>query len=655
MKKYLLAIFILSSLYVSGQDFTEWKISQEEMDMKSYTKDSSANAVVLNEFGDARITDDDQQNIRLKYHAKIKIFKSKGFSNGDVLIPIYYSDNNTFETVIGIEAVTFYKDKEGMIQKQSFDASKVFKEKKNKHWTYVKFAMPNLQEGCVIEYKYTLLSPYHYSFRKWAFQSELPKVYSEYLVHIPGVYEYNVSLTGSQKLSKNEAVLEKECFSPGGGFKADCSKITYRMDNIPAFMEEDNMTAPENYLSAINFELAMYSDYRGAKHKVTQDWKDVDYLLKKDENFGSQLKKKDLFKDQVVILTANKTDDLSKAKAIYDYIKGWYKWNNQEGKYSESIKKAYESHTGSSGDINLSLAAALSSAGLNPETVILSTRSNGFVKKLYPTLDNFDYVVVKLDIDGKTYLLDATDPLLPFGLLPIRCINDQGRVMSFTKPSYWIDMVASQKRTKHYNADLILQDNGKFKGTITTYSMGYEALSQRKIIKGFNSIEEFVENLDEKMPKIKILKSEINNLDSLEKPLSEVYTIEMDAFDNLNKDKFYFNPFFMDRLTENPFKLAERSYPVDLGAMEDSRIVFTVTLPAKFSVITQPANVSLALPDGGGRFISSTLVDDNKFTFSEMKQLSKAIYSPEEYPALKELYNKIVQVQKTDFVFQKAK
>jgi len=655
MKKYLLVTLIISSLQLSAQDFKEWTISPEEINMKVYPKDTSANAVVLNEFGDARLTDDDQENIRFKYHAKIKIFKSKGFSHGDILIPIYYGDNNTFETVSGIEAVTYYKDNNGMIQKQSFDASKVFKEKKNKHWTYVKFAMPNLQEGCVIEYKYTLLSPYHHTFKKWEFQSELPKVYSEYLVHIPAVYEYNVSLTGPLKLSKNEAVLEKECYSPGGGFKADCSKITYRMETIPAFLEEENMTAPENFLSAINFELAMVSDYRGTKHKITQDWKDVDAVLKKADYFGNQIKKKDLFKDQVALLSLNKPDELSKAKAVYDYIKGWYKWNNQEGKFSESIKKAYESHTGSAADINLSLAAALSSAGLNPETVILSTRSNGNVNKLYPTLSNFDYVVVKLDIEGKAYLLDATEPLLPFGLLPVRCINDQGRVMSFTKPSYWIDMVASQKRTKHYSADLTLQDNGKFKGTLTKYSLGYEALSQRKTIKGYNSIEEFVENLDEKMPKIKILKSDIVNLDSLDKSLSEVYTIEMDAFDNLNKDKFYFNPFFIDRLIENPFKLADRSYPVDLGAMEDSRVIINITLPTKFSVINQPTDLALTLPDGGGRFISNTTTEDNKFTFSMIRQLNKAIYSPEEYPALKELYNKIVQHNKTDIVFQKAK
>ena len=229
MKRILLPFLLLSGFILKAQDFKSYAITQDEMDMKSYSKDSSAKALVLQEFGEARLTDDDDQNILFKYHAKIKIFKSKGFEQGNIVIPIYFGDNDTFEKVWEIEGVTWYKDDAGLIQKQSFDFSKVFNDRQNKYWVYVKFAMPNLREGCVIEYKYKLQSPYRFTFRKWEFQSSIPKLYSEYLVHIPAVYEYNVSLTGPFKLSKSEAVIERECFNYGGRLKADCSKITYRM------------------------------------------------------------------------------------------------------------------------------------------------------------------------------------------------------------------------------------------------------------------------------------------------------------------------------------------------------------------------------------------------------------------------------------------
>lgn len=655
MKIILLSFLLLSPVFLFAQDFNDTFITNEEMDLKSYEKDPDAPAVVLKEFGDTRITDDEQANIIFKYHAKIKIFKNKGFDQGNVVIPVYFADNNNFESVSDIEATTYYKDDNGMIQSQILDKSKIFREKSSKHWGLIKFAMPNIREGSVIDYRYTLKSPFRFNLRKWEFQSSIPKLYSEYLVHIPAAFEYNVALTGPLKLSKNEGVLEKDCFNMGANVKADCSKITYRINNVPGFVEEENMTSPGNFRSAINFELAQVIDYKGIKHKVTQEWKDIELLLKRHESYGSQLKKKDLFKDQVSKIIANTAGEYSMAKGVYNYIKGWYKWNQQTDIMSESLKKAYESHSGSIADINLSLAAALSAAGLKPETVILSTRDNGFVSKLYPTLSNFNYVIVKLDIEGKTYLLDASEPLLPFGLLPLRCINDQGRVISLDKPSYWIDMVASQKETKLFNADLILQDNGKLVGTITKISMGYEAFNKRKTIKSFNSVDEFVEDFDEKWPKTKILKSQIVNLDSLDNSLNEIYTVEMDAFDNLNSDKFYFNPFFLNRLIENPFKLSKRSYPVDLGAMVDTRININVTLPKKFSLVGQPDDLALSLPNEGGKFVSSTLKEDNKFRFSETKLLNKSIYAPEEYASLKEFYNKIVQLQKTDIVFQKSK
>ncbi len=45
--------------------------------------------------------------------------------------------------------------------------------------------------------------------------------------------------------------------------------------------------------------------------------------------------------------------------------------------------------------------------------------------------------------------MDATDPLLSFGMLPMRCLNDQGRVMSLISLSYWID-IATPHYTKYY-------------------------------------------------------------------------------------------------------------------------------------------------------------------------------------------------------------
>lgn len=656
MKKPLLLLLLLTSfLALRAQDFPFGQYSPDEVTMKKYNKDTSAHAVVLKEFGKAWISSGDHIPLIFEYHTKIKIFDNQAFDQGTIEIPIYKIDNNSYEEVSQIEAVTYYTDDNGGVHKTELDPKQVFHVKENRYWDMVKFTLPNLRKGCIIEYKYHLETPLRFNFRTWHFQDRIPKIYSEYEAHLPAVYNYNVSLRGPLKLTKNLAVLEPECFSPGGGIKCDCSKISYIMADIPAFIPEVYMTAPKNFMSAIYFELSDYTDLNtGTKMKVTKDWKDVDYDMKHDENFGNQVRRTGVMKDRVQSVIAGKKDDLDKAKAIYQMVQKNYKWNGFTGWGSDDgIKKAFDSHSGSVADINLSLIAALNAANINTEAVLLSTREHGVVNKLYPVESDFNYVIAKANIGDKSYLLDATDPLLPFGLIPIDCINDQGRVMNMDKPSYWIDLVAPAKKNRTFAFELTLQDNGKMKGTMTNYSFGYEAYEKRKAIKKFNSVDEYVEELDNKLKKIKILKSDITGLDSLDAPMSERYEIEIDAYTDLNNSRFTFNPFIVDRVGENPFKLQERTYPVDRGAIYDDKFVLILHLPDNFEVETMPQNVALAMPLNGGRFIVSYSKVEGGLSFAHNTQFNRSIYSPEEYPYLKEIFNKIIQAENTEIVLRK--
>ncbi|MDF3078327.1 MAG: hypothetical protein K0S09_2216 [Sphingobacteriaceae bacterium] len=655
MKRILFVALLLCIAFNSfSQDFDFGKVTREELQLSSYSKDTTANAVVLKEFGTAAISSEAPFPLIFEHHVRIKIFNKKAFEHGNIIIPVYKSDTQNMETVSHINGITFTTKADGSIAKTPLELKKVYKENKNRYWDLVKFAMPNLTDGCIIEYKYQIESPFKFNFRKWVFQWDIPKVYSEYVAMIPSVYEYNVTLIGLLKIGNTKSEVAQDCFNGGNGFTADCSKMTYSMSDIPALVEEDYMTAASNYRSAINFELAQYYDYRGGKHAVTKDWKDIDYDLKRGVEFGGQMKKTDLFKTVLPSITKGSNDELTKAKAVYAYTQKWFKWNNIHTYSSDDgIKKAMESHSGSVADINLSLIAALSAAGLNTEAVLLSTRENGVINKVYPVVSDFNYVVAKVNIGDKSYLLDATDPLLPFGLLPIRCINDQGRVISSEKPSYWIDMVAQQRESSSYNLDLTLGEDGKISGTIICYSNGYEAYNKRKAIKKFNSTEEYVESLDERMPKIKILNSSFGSLDSLDQTLSEKYEVQIDAYDDLNTDRFSFNPFFIDPVKENPFKLKERSYPVDWGAPSDTRMTLILRYPAKFEIQSKPDAVGLALPLEGGKYSVNSSSEENKLSFSQLVSLNKSIYQPNEYPYIKELFNKIVETQKSEIVFKK--
>jgi hypothetical protein len=350
----------------------------------------------------------------------------------------------------------------------------------------------------------------------------------------------------------------------------------------------------------------------------------------------------------------NTTDDLSKAQAVFGYIKKQIKWNNYYGKYSEeNIKTVLDNRSGNVADINFSLISALSAANLDVEAVILSTRENGTANKLFPVITDFNYVVAKVNIGDNSYLLDATEPLLPFGLLPLRCINDKGRVINLKKESYWIDLKASQKSVTTYLLTGKLENDGKIKAVITTTSTGYAAFIKRKDIKKANSADEYVEKLDERLTKISITKQEILNIDSVEKPLIEKYEIAFSAHDATDKNQLFINPFFINRITKNPFNLNERMYPVDLGSASDERIIINVSLPENYDLAEKPKDMAISLPTNGGRYLLQTSIDNNSLLVNQILQFNKPIYEADDYLYLKEFYSRIIQNQKNDVLLKK--
>ncbi len=495
MKKFILLFnTLLISTTLLAQNFPYGKATQAEMDMKSYDKDTSANALVLNEFGKAAIELTHANQIRLvyEYHVKIKVFNHKGFSNGTVAIRLGNNEDNTLsEDIDNISAITSYKDDKGVTQVAELDPKDIYRTRDNKYNTTLKFAMPGMRDGCVIEYRYIMMTPFFDHFHTWHFQGSIPKLYTEYEAHIPGYWVYNVSIRGGLKLDKSESDLERSCFSATSAV-VDCVRIDDAMKDVPAFATEEYMTAPQNFLSSLNFDLVQYTNpYTGVKTKVTEEWADVDAQLKKSERFGDQLKKTEFVKTQIPPEILAITDSTEKARAVFKWVQKSFKCNSYAGMYSnDGIKKVFNTHAGTVGDINLILADALTAAGINTETVLLSTRDNGVINRLYPNTAYFNYLIVKANIGGKAWFLDATEPLLPFGILPLKCLNDQGRAFSMNKPSYWVSLDTRQHNENILSLDLTLQPNGIAKCKFTRYLGNYSAYVKRMEIKKFNTPDE---------------------------------------------------------------------------------------------------------------------------------------------------------------------
>jgi transglutaminase-like putative cysteine protease len=361
MKKIsLLIILNLVMLCTYAQNFTFGEVTGSDFNFDKRTIDSNANALILKEFGTTRLQLDEATGrivVIFQYHVKIKIYNKEGFKHANIIIPTY-KDGDTEESIQDLQASTF-NIISGRSVETEMDNKAVFKENRSKYTLLTKFTLPNIKEGSVIEYSYQLTSPLIFNFKTWEFQDEIPKVSSEYVAYIPANYNYNVILRGFYKLSDQKSEISRECIRLSGT-PIDCSKMTYLMKNVPAFIEEGFMTASSNFKSAIYFELSDVQMMNGSKQAYTKSWRDVDYELITNKDIGGQMKKKDVFKALIPSILQNTTDELSRAKAVYNYIKKQLKWNNYYGiRTEDNLKTILDARTGNVADINLCLIAAL--------------------------------------------------------------------------------------------------------------------------------------------------------------------------------------------------------------------------------------------------------------------------------------------------------
>ena len=649
----LLLLFHFTIL--QAQDFPYGAVALNDLTMTQYAPDTTAEAVVLKEFGEAYI-DGDNYHVVFKYHVRIKILKKNGLDQSDIEIPIDKDGGTRIEKLLAVKASSFNLQ-DGRIVQQALQEKDIFNEDRHKYLNVKKFAIPNVRVGSVIELSYTLESPFVYNFRSWEFQSSIPKVESEYWARIPGIYQYNIALRGFLKLSKNESSIVKGCLGSGGdpvagGFSADCALMKLGMKNIPAFIEEEYMTAKKNFIASVQFELSEIRYPDGRIDKVTKDWKDAEQELRQERRFGVQLKRGKDIGEEVKAIVQVDADELQKATKVYNFIRDWYVWNNTYGKYSEfGIRKAFDERKGNIGDINLSLIAALRFAGLNVEPVILSTRSNGAVVELYPVLSDFNYVIAKVNIGDKVFLADATQKYYPFGMLPERCLNGKGRVIGDGK-SYWIDLVPTEISKTVSLLTLTLDTEGVITGTLVSTFTGYDAVSKRQRIASFHSQEDYISDLKNSFNFIEVTGYELKNVEDLQKPIVQKLEISVRAFD-AEASNFLFNPFLVDRFSENPFKSRERLYPVDFGVPMERTTVLDLELPDDFEIVNMPEKAGLTLPNSGARFLSDAKMMGNKLNFSSSLVVRKTVFSSTEYHYLKELFSRILQVQNADIILKK--
>jgi len=668
----LLAVLLLCINAYANKDKSKPKIkfgdvTAEDFSPKFYAVDSSANAVVIADIGESTFEGNTKGDFSLIFteHKRIRLMNKNAFDLATIEVLLYIGRFNNEEKLDDLEAVT-YNLEDGKVTAVKLDKASVFKDKYDEHHVVRKFTFPNLKEGSIIEYRYKITSPYYENLQPWSFQSKIPHLWSEYTVKIPQFFDYALDKQNYLKFDIDTVSSADQFFYivvPGDGAMESSRSYNIRsttisakwgMKDVPAIKEESYITSLDNYIQKVSFQLRRIKWSESSVQEIMSDWYKTAERMMKYESFGEPLTHNNNFMDDVLEKEeAGTKDTLERAHKIYEYFRDNFTCKTSGGMFmANTLKKTFQDKSGNVADINLLLVAAFKTRGFEAYPAILSTRANGKAPEFFPILDKFNYVVCCVKIDNKPYLLDATNSKLGFGKLPAKCYNGTARVIDPAFPTL-VDLSADSLIERKITTVFITpNDKKELLGAYASKLGSFESLHLREK-GGIGKGEDYLKELKKQYTfDIELSNAEVDSLKRLDDPAAIKYDMKFNFNDD---DIIYFNPMLGDAEKENPFKSAQRLFPIEMPFQVDDNYILNMEVPENYKIEELPKSTRVKLNETDGMFQYLIGATNNHIQLQCRLQINKTLFEPEDYQTLRDFFTYVVSKEAEQIVLKKIK
>ena len=646
---HILIILIVSMLTATAQKAPmKWgSVPEEDLQLSTYELDPEADAVVLCDYTHISFDfGDPNYLIRENAHLRIKILNQQGAEQlGDVSIR-YYARNKSSQ-IVNIKAQVIQPNGKTI----KVDKKQIFHEDMNDSWSRYTFSFPAVQVGSVLEYKYTRQSNYQFTLIDKYFQREIPIRWTELRAEIPEWYEY-VKLTQGAVPDIADVKSERRDiqyrYNEGGtATGASRSAITdavvdyhrYVLKDVPALKEENYITSMENYYNRMRFQLRAYNFPGVARELVMNSWAKVAEELWESEFFGKRLGARRPVQKALEAMggpDALPADRMEQIEAVYNFVNENFAWNDL---YSitmrQNIGELLNTRKGTSGELNLLLAAMLRHLDFAAFPVLISTRRNGKTVELYPFLDQFNHVLVLVEEGGSQILLDVSGDKRPVGMVRENALNYRGWLVDETQPR-WIDIEVPRSNRVYY-LNMACQPDGTLAGSAKVQFTGYYGKYQRQVIA--SESEDYIQTTFAAESDLTYENVDISHAEEYRAPLKIQFDFSMEGQGEEDADRIYVSPIVFGRTEENPFKSGTREYPVEIPYPFDKKYIANISLPDGYEVESVPQGAHIKLPDNAGFAKYYLTLKPGEIQLLLDFKISKLQYQPEEYEQIKQLYD----------------
>lgn len=640
MKTYLLIISLFFSTFFYSQKFLDPpKLDIEDLKSTTFAKDTSEPVEILYKSYHYYITNN---TLNLDVISRVKIYKkddAKKFLEDEIYT--YVNNHNDEEKITSLKVNT-YNLENGNIITTKVDKNSKYKSKENKNYNVTKFAFENVKDGSVVEYKYSVQSPFLYVIPRIMIEDIAPIRYAEYIFDAPKYLGYNINYKGSINPATRD-ISEKVLYG------SDYRTYRFSYKDLAPYKDEKYVNNIDNYKTSIRAELnstdfpvtASNSSNQGFK-SYGLSWGDIRKQLYDNENFGDEIKRSNLVKDILPQDIKSIKNDKERAEAVLKFAQNRYKWN---GEYSvltdKGIKQLIANNNGNSADVNIMLVLLMRSAGLNAEPVVLSTIGRGLLTSYSPSISMLNFVLAEIDFDGKPTLYDATSKMTVPNIVRPAALNYFGYVMTKTDANQ-INILCPEKSVTYLTVDAKLNPDGSFTGAFSDRDTRLYAMMNSELYDKDKETYQKESYKDRyKFPFSNIKSGATENGD-----FETSFDFDSDSFVDGIGGKLVFNPLlFLYNKSHEFDQLEPRRSPIELYTGYDKIKKVTITLPDGYVFENVPKSKKFRTEDNAIQYVYKVTQEGSKLTVETTVTIEDSAYPKEYYPAFKQIFDNITKLE----------
>lgn len=665
MKKTIMYMMLLAITMTANAQGIEpnlkWgKPTDQELNMTEYAADKDADGVVL--YHKTDVTYEFVNNdfkVFYRVNTRLKVLKPEGKRLADVQIAYVENETNRtrYEVIAGLKA-TAYNMENGKLVKTKMERSMTSVERLDKNQMVMKFSVPQVKVGTVIEYEYRIESDYYGNIRDWYAQSDIPVLYTCYELSIPEWFSFNVEETGMNPMEKNE-VSKPMTLLFSGGTENILTKIkTFIGRSLPALKDDDFVWHAADYGNKVTAELAGIF-IPGSVHKsYTSTWEDIDNQLMGDDDFGGRLKKSSPLKAEIIAAgIPDISDKKERIAAVWQLLKSKVRWNGNYAFWGKSASKVLKEGTGTNADINFLLINMLQDAGIESLPVVMRTRDSGILPLSHSSLKYLNTFVVGIPMtDSNMAYLDGSAEDGYLNVLPAKLLVDRARVVKKTAslmpdnaPDIWVNLQTNARGRETTTIQAQLSADGLLTGQKSSMLVDEAAAAKRREWRLAKDSTEQIQKMQER-DGIEIQSYRLEGRNDFSPTVKEemTFTKQCDAAG----DMIYLNPFIFIPQRESPFTAAERILPVEFPYKQAEMQNVMITLPEGYVVEEAPKPIIIKLDGATARIVCN--INGSTVNIQYVMNIDKTFFASTQYQDMKAFFDRVAESNKNILTIKKA-